>query len=295
MKVIRKKQLASKRASAILCADIHLREDTPICRTDNFEETQWGKLRFISELQEEHDCIVLHSGDLFHHWKPSPSLLSKTIDALPEMFYTVYGNHDLPQHNIDLYEKCGVYTLQKAGKLNVLLEVHWGNEPSENSLTLTNRKICVWHTMTYKNNLPYPGCTSSPAKRLLKKYPQFDLIVTGDNHETFIEEYDNRILVNPGSMMRQTAIQIEHKPCVFLWYAETNSIEKIYLPIKLDVISRDHIDSIEKRESRISSFVSKLNTNYKTELSFEDNLKKFENSNQIRNSVMELVYKSLEK
>ena len=47
---------------------------------------------------------------------------------------------------------------------------------------LLNRRIMIWHILTWDEYLPYPGCTSSNAKQLLKKYPMFDCIVTGDNH-----------------------------------------------------------------------------------------------------------------
>ena len=104
-----------KKADGILCGDLHLTEDTPICRTDNFQEAQWRKLTFIKQLQEEHDCPVLCAGDLLDFWKPSPFLLSKIIEHLPKQFYTVLGNHDLPQHSLELLEKSGIYTLQMAG------------------------------------------------------------------------------------------------------------------------------------------------------------------------------------
>ena len=51
---------------AILTGDWHLREDTPICRTDDFQTAQWEKVRIISDLQKKYNCPVIHSGDLFH-------------------------------------------------------------------------------------------------------------------------------------------------------------------------------------------------------------------------------------
>ena len=59
-----------QQASAILCGDVHLREDSPICRTDDVWAAQWKKIDFISDLQKTHDCPVLCSGDLFDYWKP---------------------------------------------------------------------------------------------------------------------------------------------------------------------------------------------------------------------------------
>ena len=92
VKMIRNKK--PKTPSAILCGDFHLREDTPVCRTDDFWAAQWDKVLEIKELQEKYKCPVIHSGDLFNHWKPSPYLLSTTMWGMPEHFHTIYGNHD---------------------------------------------------------------------------------------------------------------------------------------------------------------------------------------------------------
>ena len=282
-----------KTPSLILCSDFHIREDQPICRTDNFFETQWKKIDFIASIQLKYNCPVLHAGDLFHHWKPSPFLLSETMKHLPKMFFTIYGNHDLPQHNMELSNKCGVYTLEQAGKLNGICPegiqfLSWGMTPFEN-----NDNILIWHIFNYQGKLPWPDCPSPTANRLLKKYPQFDLIVTGDNHQPFVEEYEGRLLVNSGSILRQSVSET-HKPRIYLWFSETNTVEPVYLPISEDVISREHIEIVEKRNERIDAFVNKLDGEYKTTLSFEDNLKRFEEINQIRQSVMDIVYKSIE-
>ena len=82
-------------------SDPHLRDSIPTCREEEeFQEAQWNKMDFIKALQVKHDCVVLCGGDFFHHWKASPWLLSKTIEHLPARFHTIYGQHDLPQHNI---------------------------------------------------------------------------------------------------------------------------------------------------------------------------------------------------
>jgi hypothetical protein len=129
----------------------------------------------------------------------------------------------------------------------------------------------------------------------LTKYPWFDVILTGDNHKTFTEEYDGRILVNPGSMMRMDADQIDHRPCIFLYYAQDNHVEQVFLPIQENVISREHIDKVKRRDARISAYVTSLNTDWKAKVSFLSNLEKFKQKNIVRKSVFDIIYKSLEK
>ena len=281
--------------TALLCGDIHLREDVPVCRTDNYEERQWLKLDFISDLQNQYDIPVWCSGDLYHHWKPSPYLLAKTIKHLPKKFCTVLGNHDLPQHALQLLDKCGVNVLAQAEILTILDGTHFGQEPIASSLFVNERYdgILIWHVMTYQGKKPWPDCTDPVASSLLKKYPQFDLICTGDNHKTFVEEYEGRLLVNPGSMMRMTADQADHKPSVFLWYAESNTVQQVFLPIEEGVISRAHLDVKEERNERIDAFISRLSGDYKTELSFEANLSQFFQINEIKESVKQIIYTAI--
>lgn len=308
-------QRKQNKPDLILCSDLHLREDTPTCYIGDFQKEQWAAMDFIKELQREYDCDVLCGGDFYHHWKPSPFLLSQTIEHLPEQFWTVYGQHDLPNHNLELVNKCGVFTLNKANKLRILPQGHWGKNDALNGCwTIQGRIVYVWHITTYKNDLPWPGCTASSAKQILKKYPQYSLILTGDNHQPFVEEYEERLLVNPGSMTRQDADQLNHRPRVYLWYAETNTVEAVYLPITPgnEVISREHLILRKEIENRIDAFVSAFRENWEKKWnkpnaqdiceggvfgfsqSFEENLKIFENTNQVRQSVMNIVYKSLE-
>jgi len=297
-----KRTKQSKNPDLILCADFHLRESQPICRTDDFWQAQWNKVDFIRQLQIKYNCPVIHSGDLFEHWKPSPYLLTETIRHLPNNFRTIYGNHDLPQHSVDLAYKCGVNTLKSAGLLEILPGCHWLAEPSKASLffPITNTKILVWHIMTYKSKLPWPGCTDPLAAKLLKKYPEYDLIVTGHNHQSFvlriIERFKDRILVNPGSLTRHKANQIDHKPCVYLWYAENNHVEPVYLPIKQDVIIREYIDQEKQQDERMKAFISRLDDEWEIdeEEKFEKNLERFAQTNQVSQPIMDIVLKAME-
>lgn len=276
----------------ILTADWHLREDTPVCRTDNFWEAQWKKVDFVSELQKKHDCPVLHAGDLFDHWKPSPYLLSKTIEHLPKEFYTVYGNHDLPQNTIELKEKSGVFTLWKANALRILPQGHWGTNNFSGAWELNGKSIYVWHKFVYVGKEPFPGAKGK-ARSILNKYPQFDLIVTGDNHQSFVYPFDDRLLVNCGSLMRQTADQINFEPKVWLYYAADNSVESVIIPHDKNAVSRGHIITIEQRDERLDAYISRLNDNIQTTLSLEENMKRFLAKNRIRGQVKRIIDKVL--
>ena len=292
----------SKKPDAILTSDWHIREDTPTCRTDDFWETQWIKVGFVKEMQKEYGCPVLHAGDLFHHWKPSPHLLTYTMSFLPNQFYTIYGQHDLPSHNWELRYRSGIATLEQAGALTVLDRCHWGQKPEHNSFEIwkgrlgegVQRSILVWHVMNYQGKKPWPGAKIPMAAALLKKYKDYDLILTGDNHKPFTETMEGRLLVNPGSLTRQSADQIDHRPRVYLYYADDNTISPVFLPIDPGAVVRDHIEEQEKKEKRITAFVSRLTDEWTADLSFEANLEEFFRTNQVRKSVEKLTYKAIE-
>jgi predicted phosphodiesterase len=288
------KRTVNKKADLILGADFHIREDIPSCRTDDFLPTLMGKLWWLKRLQKEHECPVLHAGDLFHHWKPSPYLLSLTMSMLPEQFYTIYGQHDLPQHNWQKREYSGIHTLEMAKKLIVLPGVHWGQKPEDLSFPIKGRKILVWHKMVWQGVKLWPDQTDPSAMAILRKYPEYDLILTGDNHKPFVEEYEGRLLVNPGSLTRQTAAQMDHKPRVYLYFADNNSISPAFLPIEDAVVRRDHIDQREERDERLEAYISRLNTDWTVDLSFERNLGEFFRANDIGQDVQKLVYKAIE-
>lgn len=279
--------------SAILTSDWHLREDTPTCRTDDFWNTQWGKVSYIKELQSGYGCPVIHAGDLFDHWKPSPLLLSLTITLLPKEFYTVFGQHDIPQHNLELGYKSGVVTLENARVLTLLNGTHFGCEPVELAHSSLPTNIMVWHHMTYVTK-PFPGATGGMAQSILRKYSQFDLIITGDNHCSFSVEHRGRLLVNPGNLTRQEADQADYQPRVALWYAESNTIEWVNIPIDKDVISREHIEQKEERDKRIDAFVNKLSGDWNVGYDFEHNLTKFEKKNKVDKEVMGIIYKAMD-
>lgn len=278
---------------AILTADWHLREDQPICRVDDFWKAQWRAVDTVAKLAEKCKCPVLHAGDLFHHWKPSPRLLTYTLRHLPRNFWTVYGQHDLPQHNMDLVEKSGINLLHEVGKVR-LLNGHWATDPNEIAPNLfSKRPILVWHKLVYQSK-PYPGASGGMAEGIIRKYKQYDLILTGDNHQAFNIEYKNRILVNPGNLTRQSASQHDFRPRVYLWNAKENTVEKFYLPIEKEAVTRTHIESKARRDERIGAFVERLNTDWESSLDFKENLKRLEAENDVPKEVMEVVYKVME-
>jgi predicted phosphodiesterase len=290
-----------KKPDLILTSDWHLREDTPTCFTGDWHQEQWKAVEIIRSLQQQYKCPVIHAGDLFHHWKPSPALISQALWFLPDQFYTIYGQHDLPQHSWELRSKSGLHTLEVAGKIKVLDGVHYGQQPdldyyAETEITGFTKRILVWHHLTYIT-APYPGATGGNAIEILRKYPQFSLICTGDNHQAFTIDFEGRRLVNPGPITRQDAAHIDFKPRVYLWYAEENLVKPVFLPISDNTMTREHIDVKSEKSERIEAFISHLKDDWNTSgeigMSFEENLRIFFDTNDADEEIKNIVYKAI--
>jgi|AntRauTorckE6833_2_1112554.scaffolds.fasta_scaffold15198_3 putative phosphoesterase len=296
-----KRQAKEERVpDAILFADAHLRQTIPLNRKDDFLQSMWRKIDFISALQEKYDCPVLHAGDLFNHWKTSPFLMTLAIQRMPKKFYSVVGNHDLPQNNMEFIEKAGIRTLAVAGVVTLLESGNWNqNEFDQRAFfKIKNRTILVWHKFVYKKKEHWKsdigGETAGGVLRKVTNHFDVDLILTGDNHEAFVETHKGSILVNPGSMMRITTKQIDFKPRVYLWYADTNTVEPVYLPIEDNVFDMERVVEKEQRDDRMNAFVKSLDTDWEGGSTIENNFEIFFRANKTEQEIQTLVLKAIE-
>ena len=297
---------------AILAADIHVRDDVPEARTDDYITEEAECLAFIAGLQEKFGGIpVLVAGDIFDYWKGSPELLRWAIERISN-WIAIPGQHDLPQHNLKLYEKSSLGVLEAARKVTVIRDKDaplsyatrngsvfdvwgfpWGSMAEPLIKANNTRSVALIHTMAYKGKPPFPGAKGA-ANRILNKMTGFDLIVTGDNHEPFVIKHKGRVMVNPGSMMRMTAAQIEHRPRVYLWYGEENDVEPLYLPAKKGVVSREHIDREKERDERVDAFVTRLNQEIEVGLSFRRNMTEFLAKNDISQPIQNIIWEAVD-
>lgn len=301
-------------ATAILCADLHFRSDVPKARTDDFQEAMWNKWRTVLKLaHENNNCPILIAGDLGDKPEWPNWLLEKFISEWMNYevpIIVIPGQHDLPGHNIEMIDRAALGVLSAAGVVNVLTE-EWENIneifsiysfPYNFPLVEKRYKICedtINIAMTHQlviegNEAEWKGQNMTTAMGLLKSFPDYDLILSGDNHQSFVAEHEGRLLINPGSMMRSTAAQISHRPRVFLWYAETNTYSAHYLPIKRNVLSRDHLEKVEEKERRMDAFILSVKNRQELKLSFEDNMEAHLVDNPVTESVENKIWVSME-
>ena len=306
---------------------------------EEFHDSMFRKLDFIRELQQTHGNIpCFGAGDIFGGrevqggrgfggWKQPPWILREAITRI-DNWVVIPGQHDLPQHRLEAYPKSALAVLEAAscvvtlprpvnGSRDNLFPVGdrnkfqitgfpWGIEPRD---TIDREKydygsgkqIALVHKLVYVGKPPFPGAKKegSTAKTLLRKMKGFDLIVTGDNHETFVfmnhPQNNMPILVNPGSMMRTTADQADHEPCVFLWYAKDNSIERVILPHKKGVVNQEHIVEKNERDERLEAFVQRLPLKESIETpEFRKILRQLLASDEIEEVVKQIIWEAVD-
>jgi len=317
--------------SAILTADWHIRADTPECRTDDFLQAQEDKVKFIVSYAKKYDCPILIAGDIGHRHQWPNWLLRWFIEITKGThIIAIPGQHDLPGHRLDNITKSAQGVLSITDVIDLRTKVFLKTEVEVRTIALsgdikfrdtsfnilsfpyskplmpiknvpTTEELCnnypniaITHQMIIKDKLLWPGQVAPKGSRILKKYPEYDLILSGDNHHPFVVKYKKQLLVNPGSIMRTTADQADHKPRIYLWYAKNNKVNPIFLPIEKGVVSRDHIDQKEEIDERRKVYVKRMKTNYEIGFSYEENLKKHIKKNKTDKKVEERIWEMVD-
>jgi len=296
-----------KKASAILTADWHARASTPLCREDNFLESFEEKVMFIKDLSQKHDCPVLIAGDIGdrHQW---PNwLLEWFITLVRGMnIIAIPGQHDAPNHRLEDINRSGVGVLSATDTIDLRMGTFSTIEKDFNLVSFPYSKpinhfkvicdypkVAIAHQMIIEDKPLWPGQEAIKGNQLLRKFPEYDLVLVGDNHNSFIAKYKGRVLVNPGSLMRTTSAQVDHKPRVYLWWADANEVEAVYLPIKEGVVSREHIEVEDERDERMEAYLERMETDYEIGFSYEKNLEKHLEVNKIEEEVETKIWENV--
>lgn len=285
-----------RRADAILIADLHLTETPPVARTDDYHAAMARKFEFIQGLVQIHGCPIICAGDVFDRWKASPWLLQWALQHLPHPMVTIPGNHDLPMRSLEHFQRAALYVL---GVIDTLYNVGHIRVYAANPLKfeIAGRQVLILHELVFPQSYASFAETAgglTPRKVIEKYGDHYDLILTGDNHMPFVERVGDTLLVNPGSLMRITAAQVDHRPRCYLYYAEDNSVVPVYIPIEEGVISREHLERREERERRVEAYIERMQTDFAVGLSFRQNLEAFFEKNNTPKTIRDLIWEHLE-
>lgn len=248
--------------------DVHTTNISPKNRIDDYWETFKRKFEFIMSL----DCdIFIQAGDLFNSFKCPKSVIAYMAETIKKDFCCVYGQHDMKYHSPNV-EDTPLNILNKAGIVHVLNDVPWNlsngirlygasfNEEIPEIKDENYFNILVTHRMVIKEKLWEGQKDFTHASELEKT--DFDLILSGDNHQKFVQGK----VVNPGSVMRSNVLQINHEPSIFIVKIFKNKkylVKEVKISIEpwQKVFNEKNITKEVNKTKELTEFINKLDLN----------------------------------
>jgi len=254
---------------------------------ESYFETQAEKVKWlIKKAEEEGAEAILQPGDFFDSPDVPLFVIQYYVNLLLESnmdVFTVFGQHDLRYHSkkkentpLAVLLAAGVAILPYSGATGDKWDIYgasWGEEVPE----VKNKKmvnVLLMHKMIVKEKIWEGQEEYVYAKHLFRKYPDYDLIVAGDNHESFLVRSGDRYVVNCGSLMRSRVDQRDHKPCCYIYDAERKTLEQFEVPIqKADrILDLKAAKREKKRDERLEAFIGGLSDIEDLGLNFLSNL-----------------------
>lgn len=301
----------------LLClGDLHLTDNKPVNRTDNYWETCKNKLHWILDTAND-ECVdaIIAPGDL----TDTPSLSNLELKELIRIFkekltmniYLTWGQHDLrfrtkPQTALSvlreaidkfvILDKDSEYSISQKEKV-IFYGSEYGSEVPKPMDYPGYFTVLIIHRMIIEEKLWSAQEIYEPSNLFLRQN-NFDLIVSGDNHHSFMcQTPGKRFLINNGAMMRNKIDMVDHKPYVIIFDTNTKTYKQIFIPIEpAEKVFRMEKVVVEKeRNENLESFVEGLSQQKEVGLLFEDNLREYEKENNIEQEVSLEIRESFRK
>lgn len=287
----------------ILTPDLHITGNRPVNRQDNYWHTVLKKVEFILKSAHTYKAgAILSPGDVTDTPNISYQEFCDLVDLFKNYsipFITTFGQHDMRYRTKDNTAMAALHTaldnfstlLSGSFKLmngNKIYGCSYNEDPvvpdGDYNILLIHRMLInkkIWHD---QSEFEYAG--------LFLRDHKYNLIVSGDNHQSFETSINGKYLFNCGTMMRNKITMIDYKPHIILFDTVTNASEKIYFPIQLGKKVFDMgIADIKERNENLSAFVSGLSEQKEMFLKVEDNLIQYIKENKIEKVVGDLALK----
>jgi DNA repair exonuclease SbcCD nuclease subunit len=286
----------------LLTEDWHYTDKTPSCRIDDYPQTLKNKIQHILDIADQYDVdAILQPGDLTDTPFLSYFTYRKLFSLLSSYpIYTIYGQHDLRYRNkgntpldalndsldsFNIVPETGIVLGNKVDLYGASFEEEIPEIQNPKSFNILLIHKMIVHVALEEWEKQYDTATSFLSKT------KFDLIVSGDNHQSFVVSEKNKNLVNCGSLMRSTIEQIDHQPCFYIFDTDKRSLQKFFIPIEpwKKVFDLEKKVKEEERNEDMESFVSGLTKHKDMGLHFEDNLYAYMKKNKISKDIQNVI------
>jgi len=270
----------------IACSDLHIKKTAPKARKDLYFSSIRRKLIWLFKLAHENDACIVCGGDVFDNVSVPHSVIEELIRLALEYkvkLLTVYGQHDLRYHVYSSYKNTPLaillaaidgYHLDEKPFINDFVAIQGASWERDIPAPVNDKvNILATHRMVTEGGPLWPGHIGFDTPDSLGK-TGFDIVVSGDNHKSFISiDKNGTYVINSGSLVRSTVSQITHTPRVVLCTvtdAHVITTEWIEVPIreahlvfKNEEIEK-HNDKLFETKIQLQSFTKQLNE-YKIE------------------------------
>lgn len=262
----------------VLCNDVHLTSHQPVGRTDNVLEASLTKFDAILNLAHRYRAPVLVGGDLCERprdWYLLPALAGLLIAYHHTPVYAVWGQHDMYMRSEENKDATTLGVLAQAGMVTLIPPegLTFGDSRSETPWIVHG---CSWgqelpwphssdHFHALVAHMPlaqraaYPGHDYTDAGAFLRKYP-YSLVLAGDVHRRFEVNYQGRVAVNTGPILRVDADDYNRHldPAVALFDTEAHTVTWYTVPAQPGtvVLSREHIEAKEQNQAMLADFIA---------------------------------------
>lgn len=299
---------------AILTSDIHLSTKPPVCRDctrEEWYEVMRGYLREIKELQKKHGVPVICAGDVFDKWNSPAELIGFAIRELPQPFYALPGQHDLPDHRYEDRFRSAYGVLVEAGVLIDLLPM--GGKPSAvleglcvysfpwgHDLVAREWEdakavhLAVSHRYVWKKGAAYPGAPDqAKITAFSKPLATYSAALFGDNHKPFIGKCGPCFVFNHGGAMIRKSDEIDSLvPACGILYSD-GTIKKKTLACSLDKF-HPNPEKREETEFDMSDFLETLKQLGDKDLDFRAALKMHLLNNPVGEDAERIINQAIE-
>ena len=295
----------------IVSSDWHLRKDRPRCRIDeNWINTQEDALNQVADICIKYNCDLFLVGDIFHSAREFEMVIyiQKLAQKLKKYGLSVYylcGNHDMLYHSTLNLDKSAIGLLRNSENCFFIEDYFDKLHFNSGEKTLfsasnfderdyENAEIVFKHVLTIpKDDKPdFVDCETPES--LLKKFPNSNLIFTGDYHHNFHYEKNGRHVINPGCLLRQASDFKDYECGVYYVDTENEIVEFIPIIDNEQFVDDSYILKQEEREERIEKFVDKLKDTKNVSFDFIDNVHKAIAANKLSEEMINMLEELLE-
>jgi len=295
---------------AIVVSDIHLTLLQPACRAD--KDWMAVQAEYLQQLKDAATNAgpwplpILCAGDIFDRWNPSPELINFALRHLPDEMICVPGQHDLPNHRIDLMHRSGYGVLKEVKKIRDIsgtttgnmgrFSVHgfgWGQgiEPAQRVEKFL--RVALIHRYVWTEDKKYPGAPPTANISALKKdLVGYDVAVTGDNHIGFLGAAGDCQIINVGGFIRRKSDEIDYQPGIGIIF-DDSTVKRVRLDT---IIDKFHPAAQGRKEVpfNMKEFIEGLEGLGEHGLDFRQAVENHLRTNEVHPRTKEIIIKAME-